>query len=162
MSAIAAPLPPLIMAFDPRPFISQPDDAEPFVEVNSIALPAQGNSALAGVVVQFRVKPNRNGVILKIGNTFVGGGWTSGTGALIWQIFRDQALTEAIKGFANIKSSLGTIAQMQSFPPIRIYENQVISMVLLNVAVVVAQQIAEAGFIGYFYPKNREWQGIGV
>lgn len=162
MSQVAPPLPELILSYDPRPYISQPADAEPFVNVNSIALPAQGNTTRAGVALQFSVPPNRNGVITKIANDFVGGGWTSGTGALVWQIFRDQALTEAIKGFNNIRSSLGTILQMQTVPPIRIYENETISLVILNVGVIVNQQIAEGGFMGYFYPKSDEWEGIGV
>jgi hypothetical protein len=128
-----------------------PIDQGPFY----VPLPAIGATA---VVVSFQVPPGHNGIILAYGNNFVGGGWTEGSGAVTWQITRDQA---AIDGYDNIPGSLGSPAAPFRHPSgFRIFENQVIQLVVTNVSIVVSGQLIGGRFAGWYYPKMYEDQNI--
>jgi len=142
------------------PWIYPPVQFVPIDETKYVPLPAIGAQA---AVVQFQVPHGNNGIINTYGNNFVGGGWTEGSGEIVWQIFRDQALTNAVKGYNNILASLGSPASPTRHPSgFRIFENEFITLVIKNVSVVVAGQLSGGRFAGWYYPKIYENPNIFV
>jgi hypothetical protein len=132
------------------PWIEEPGSGEPFNYVNYVALPA---IAAQAVILDFTVPEGRNGAIKWIGNNFVGGGWVEGSGAVVWRILRDDGF---IKNHENLLGSLGNPASPSETAPIRIFENERIRLVIDNVAVVVAAQLAGGRLSGWFYPRDEE------
>lgn len=125
-----------------------PKDGHPFNEIAYANLPAIGATVN---IVQFVVPGGMNGVIRRVGNNFVGGGFQEGSGNLIWQITAD---TNPIRDHENILGSLGNPAAPSETDPIRIYEGQTIALAVNNVAIGVAGQICGARLSGYFYPME--------
>lgn len=136
------------------PWINLPAAGQPFVEMNRalVTLPAIGATV---TVVTFTVPRRKNGAIEFIGNQFVGGGWTEGTGDLVWQLLADGV---PLQGFDSIIASIGTISSPGNLgrSPFRIFENQVIELTLRNVAVAVAGQPLLGILRGKFYPLEQE------
>lgn len=128
---------------------------EPFYYQHSVAIPALGAQA---TVLQFKVPSGKNGFIWKMAIDYVGAGFTEGSGAITWQIFRDLALRKAVKGFNNLVASVGQVPNPVEIPPIQIYESEFITVVVNNVGGPnpPAGQVSVAAFIGWFYPKNEE------
>lgn len=121
---------------------------------NYVTIPAIGASA---VVLSFRVPSGRNGVISQIANNFVGGGFVDGSGNILWRFMQDNV---ALVGLENLNTSLGTPAQPSRTAPVRIMEGKLISLVVTNVAIVVAGQLIGGRMSGHFYPRNDEQKGI--
>lgn len=139
------------------PWIDPPVEFNPIDQLNYIPVPAIGATA---TVVQFQVPPGYNGIILSYANNFVGGGWTGGSGAIVWQILRD---TAAIKGYNNIVDSLGSPAAPTRHPSgFRVFENQIIAIVVKNISIVVAGQLTGGRLLGYFYPTRYEDPAVWV
>jgi hypothetical protein len=137
------------------PWIYPPGEFWPIDQVNYVLLPAIGANA---VVVSFTVPPGHNGIILEYANNFVGGGFSEGSGAVFWQITRDNA---AVDGYDNILASLGSPASPTRHPSgFRIFENQLIQLVVFNVSVVLAGQLSGGRLAGWYYPKMYEDQNI--
>ena len=132
------------------PWIEEPGSGEPFNYVNYVALPAIGTTA---VILDFTVPEGRNGAIKWIGNNFVGGGWVEGTGAVVWRILRDDGF---MKNHENLLGSLGNPDEPSETAPIRIFENERIRLVIDNIAVIVAVQLAGGRLSGWFYPRDEE------
>ncbi len=124
-----------------------------------VALPAIGTTA---TILQFTVPIGRNGIIRKVANNFVGGGWTEGSGAVIWRILADGAPPPGASTYNSILGSLGSPANPVEIPGFRIFENQVISVVINNVSIVVAGQLSGARLIGYLYPRELEPPDIWI
>jgi len=134
-------------------WIDPPDQWENLDLINYVALPGVG---LTANVISFKVPLGHNGVIKKIANNFVGGGWTEGSGDVTWQILVDGAPPPGSVGYDNILASLGSPANPVEIAGFRIYENQVLTLVVRNAAVVLAQQLSGGRFIGYLYPRQME------
>lgn len=123
-----------------------------------VALPAIGASA---IVVSKRVEPGRNGMIRRIANEFVGGGFTAGTGSVIWQIFLDLQNPVAFTGlvapdFDRIVASLGSVNNPSNIDGIRVKENQLVALIVTNVSIVVAGQQIGGRLGGSWYPVDLE------
>lgn len=126
-----------------------PPDGLAFDYATYIALPAVGvNSA----VVSFVVPEGFNGVIKRLGNAFVGAGWTEGSGALVYQV---QANGGVIRNYDNIVASLGSVANPAETSGILIYEQQLIVLQIFNVSLVAGAAQAGGRLSGWFYPKWR-------
>jgi hypothetical protein len=137
------------------PWIYPPGEFWPIDQLNYVALPAIGANA---AVVSFTVPPGHNGIIRSYANNFVGGGWTEGSGSVTWQITRDQA---AVDGYDLILASLGSPANPVTHPSgFRIFENQLIQLVVFNISVVLAGQLSGGRLAGWYYPKMYEDQNI--
>ena len=138
------------------PWVEKSAGSQPFTEMNqaAVTLPAVGAEA---TVILFQVPRRRNGVIEFIANQFVGGGWTEGTGDLVWRVEADGV---PIQGYHNLIGSIGAIANpgWLGNSPIAVYENQRIALVVRNVAVPVAGQPLLGLFRGRFYPLEQEGQ----
>lgn len=126
-------------------------------------LPAIGSTV---TILSFTVPAGRNGVINKIANNFVGGGWIEGTGDLIWRILVDGAPPPGATSYNNIVNSLGNPSNPVAIPGFRFFENQKITVVAFNNpagpngGVVVAAQLVGARLIGYTYPRELEQSGL--
>lgn len=130
------------------PTIYPPPEREPIDLINYVALPAIGASA---TIVSQLIEPGNNAIIRAYANNFVGGGWTEGSGAVLWQILIDNA---AVPGYDAIPASLGSPANPVYHPcGIRVQEGQLISLVISNVSVVVSGQLSGGRLMGYYYPK---------
>jgi len=128
-------------------------------QLNYVALGALGGPN--AVIISFQVPIGYNGVIKKIGNNFVGGGWVEGSGAVVWQVLVDGAPPPGANSYNAILGSLGSPASPTELPGgFRIYENQVVTLVAQNATVVVAGQLVGGRLVGYLYPREEEDAGI--
>lgn len=128
-----------------------------FDNAGDIVLPAIGVEA---VVFSFQVPKGQNGVIKEIANVFIGGGFTDGSGAIVWRILQNN---QAVRGKENILNSLGSVAAPSRIGGggfIRILENDVIALSVLNVSVVPGGQLIGGRLSGWFYPKDEDPSGI--
>jgi len=126
---------------------------------NYVALPAIGATA---TVLTFTVPVGRNGVINKIGNNFVGAGWVEGSGDVIWRILVDGGTPPGATSYDNILASLGSPANPVGISGFRIFENQTLTLVAFNNAVVVASQKVGARLMGHMYPRDIEEQDLWI
>lgn len=117
------------------------------------ALPA---IAATVAIIQFTVPAGRNGVINRIANNFVGGGWVEGSGDIVWRVLVDGTPPPGATSYDNILGSLGSPANPVPISGFRIFENQVITLVAFNNAVVVAGQKVGGRLMGYLYPREME------
>lgn len=136
-----------------------PNNWENIDQLAYVALPAIGADA---VIISFKVPPGRNGIIRKVGNNFVGGGWTEGTGDVVWKILADGTPPPGATSYNNILGSLGSPANPTEIPGFRIFENQLITVEATNVNVVVAGQLVGARLVGYLYPRELEDANIWI
>jgi hypothetical protein len=126
-----------------------PPDGIPFDEARYIATPAVGN---LGAVVQFTVPEGYHGVIRKIGNVYIGAGFVEGSGSLIWQILQNG---EVVRNYDNIVASLGTVTQPGEIPgAIIVFEQQVITLQVSNVSLLVGGTQVGGRLSGWYFPKE--------
>lgn len=130
-----------------------PDRGEAFERAAYIPIPAVGAQA---AVVQFTVPQGRNGMIKRIANVFVGGGFTEGQGGIVWQILQDANNFIVVPDFDNIVASLGSVNNPSNIDGIRIKENQIVTLLVKNVSIVVAGQLIGGRLGGYYYPIDLE------
>lgn len=136
-----------------------------FPSVNSIAFDNAGDITIPAIgtetpIFTFTVPRGFNGVLKTIGNAFIGGGFTDGSGSIVWRILQNN---QAVRGKENILNSLGSVAQPSLIGGggfIRILENDIIAFTVLNVSIVVAAQIIAGRLSGWFYPKDEDPSGI--
>jgi len=92
-----------------------------------IPVPAPGASA---TIFSFLVPTGMRLILNQIGNNFVGGGFTEGSGYLIWQV-QDNGVP--IEDFEDIIGSLGNVALPTPMAPITIEEGHTVSFVVENI-----------------------------
>lgn len=152
----------------PQPEVTTPDlplwiyppiNWENVDQVNYTNLPAIGAEA---VILTFQVPSGRNGIINKVACNFVGGGWVEGSGAVLWRILVDQGTPPGANSYEAILASLGSPAQPVGIAGFRIFENQVVTVEIFNVSVVVSGQLAGARLCGYLYPRELEDPNIFI
>lgn len=140
-------------------WIYPPINWENLDQIAYALLPAIGAEA---VILSFQVPIGRNGIINKVACNFVGGGWTEGTGDVLWRILVDQGTPPGANSYEAIPASLGNPAQPVGIAGFRIFENQVVTVEIfnnpagVNGGVVVAGQLAGARLCGYLYPRELE------
>jgi hypothetical protein len=134
-----------------------PDRWENLDISNYVLLPA---IAAQANVLSFQVPIGRNGIIKKVANNFVGGGWIEGSAAVIWQILVDGAPPPGATSYDTILTSLGNPSNPVEIAGFRVYENQIITLVVKNISVAVAGQLSGGRLIGYLYPRDMEDDGI--
>lgn len=132
------------------PWIYTPEGFKPFDYMASIATPAIGGGDTT--VLSFQVPNGYNGIISKYSLNYSGGGFVEGSGALIWRILRDGA---AIEGFDSINTSRGTPATPRELDTgIQIRSNQIISVVVNNVAQAGGGTFCIASLVGRVWPAR--------
>jgi hypothetical protein len=142
------------------PWLDLPSAGEPYIFMNagSVLVPAIGATV---VVVTYQVPRRRNGNIEWIANQFIGGQGVEGTGVISWRLLLDGI---PAKGYDNIPATIGTMSNPADLreSPIRIFENQIVSLVLVNIAFVPNQQVLLGMLRGKFWPLEQEGQGTWV
>lgn len=136
------------------PWLIEPPDSESFHEASGISMPAvDGNFH---VVAQVTCPEGRNGVLNRIANVVVGGGWSDFSGDAIWRILRNPGagIVAAERNYENILASLGLVNAPTRISGIRIFENDIVQFVIQNVALPVAGEDVGAILGGYFYPRT--------
>jgi hypothetical protein len=136
-----------------------------FPSLNSVAFDNAGDITIPAIGIEstifsFTVPRGFNGVMKTIGNVFIGGGFNDGSGAIVWRILQN---TQAIRGKEQMLNSLGSVAQPSLIGGggfIRILENDLIAMTVLNVSVAPAGQVIAGRLSGWFYPKDEDPSGI--
>jgi hypothetical protein len=141
-----------------------PLEGEEFRFVNYITIPAQ--NGLQTVVVSFTVPQGRNGIINRLANVFVGGGFQEGQGLITWQLAMDDTNSTnpiIVPNFDEINASLGTVYNPAILNGIRVKENQLVALTVENevAGVVPAGQLIGGLLGGYFYPVDLEPPMIG-
>lgn len=137
-----------------------PAQGEDFEAHGGVALPAIGASA---VVVSVLVPEGRNGIIKRIANVFVGGGFTDFSGSIVWQIIQDANVSGNLVApfFDNIVASLGSVSNPSTIDGIRIREAQLVQLIVKNISVVVGGQLVGGRLGGYFYPVELDPEAGG-
>lgn len=162
------PDPPQRMKIDGINYVTFPRGIQNWENIdqdNYALLPPIGSTV---VIVSYVVPPGRNGIIYKVANNFVGGGWVEGTGDLIWRILVDGTPPPGAVSYDAILASLGNPASPTEIPGFRIFENQVLQLVAFNNpagpdgGVVVAGQRVGARFVGWNYPTDIEDSDIWI
>jgi hypothetical protein len=134
-------------------WIYPPINWENVDQINYITLPGVGVEA---VILTFQVPLGRNGIINKVACNFVGGGWTEGSGDVLWRLLVDQGTPPGANSYEAIPASLGSPAQPVGIAGFRIFENQVVTFEVFNNAIVPAGQFVGARICGYLYPRELE------
>jgi hypothetical protein len=130
------------------PYLDMPPDGIPFNEIGWISIPAVGAT---GVVLSFQVVGGMNGAIKWLGNSYVAPGFLEGSGGFVWQILADG---QPIRNFEKILGSLGSPTSPSETAPIRIFEQQTISLAVLNVSVPPAGGYLGGRLSGWYYPME--------
>jgi hypothetical protein len=128
-------------------------------QLNYVNLPAVGATA---TIITFQVPTGRNGIINKVACNFVGGGWVEGSGDVVWRILVDGGTPPGATSYDSILGSLGSPAQPVGISGFRIFENQVVTLVAFNNAVLVAGQKVGGRLLGYLYPREYEEENIWI
>lgn len=140
------------------PHNQMPAAGTEFTEPNrtSLTQPAVGSDL---VVVSFQVPPSRNGVIHKISNQAAVGGFVDGSGALAWRIDINGL---SYSGFNNILATIGTMSNPAEYDndPIRIFENEVVQLILHNNSLAAGPGIVQGMLRGYYYPVALEREAV--
>jgi hypothetical protein len=135
-----------------------PAEGRPFRPHSYVPLPAIGTQA---VVVQFTVPQGYNGIINALANVYVGGGFQEGQGAVYWTLYADYTTKVVVPNFDKLVASLGSVNNVATLPGIRIKENQVVTLTVNNVGIIVAGQLIGGLLGGWFYPVALEPPTIG-
>jgi len=145
--------------------IYPPKNFENVDKVNYALLPAIGATA---TIISYVVPAGRNGIINKVACNFVGGGWVEGTGDVVWRILVDGTPPPGATDYDSILASLGSPAAPTGIAGFRIFENQIISLVVFNNpsgpsgGVILAGQRCGGRLIGYNYPRENEEDDIWI
>lgn len=140
------------------PWVIEPPDAESFHLPGGVVIPAISATVFT-TVVQIVVPPGRNGVLNKLANVYVGGGFIDFSGSVIWRLVRNPqqnagATVEAERNYENITASLGSASNPGKIAGIRIFENDVIALQVRNNSAVAAGQLIGGLLGGWYYPRT--------
>ena len=138
------------------PHLYPPEGAQSKNLANYIPVPDAGDPYT--VIFEFTVPPSMRLILNQIGNNFVGGGFTEGSGDLIWQIWDNG---NPIEDFDDIEGSLGNVALPTPMAPIIFEEGHTVSFVVQNVTgspIVGASGQVGATLRGWYY--NRLESGV--
>jgi hypothetical protein len=135
------------------PWVTMPDGGFPFSSNGTINTPAIG-SGFVDVIgpngqYQFQVPNGYDGVIRRLTCFYNGGGFISGSGALIWRILQDG---QAVRNYDNILVQLGVMPFPGETEGIRISSNQTIQFQVDNVSLAGVGTQIFCFFGGWFYP----------
>lgn len=135
------------------PWLTFTPDSESFLYTGGTVMPA--NDGAFHAIVSLTVPNGRNGALYLLAND-VGAVFQNNSGDLIWQIQRNAGGGDvaAERNYENVKAVIGLTDAPSRIAPIRIFENDVISLVVQNVNIQPAGQILNGVLGGHFYPKT--------
>jgi hypothetical protein len=137
------------------PWIAMPDGGFPFNTIGTINTPVMSPGTWVDVIgvatiPSFVVPNGHDGVIKDIYNSYNGGGFIQGSGALIWRILRNG---QAVRGYDNILSFLGA-TEVTGRTQIRFGSGDVTQFQVQNVSQGGGGTQITCYFGGWFYPKK--------
>ena len=135
------------------PWVAMPDGGFPFNTIGVINTPAIAPGVWVDVigpntVPSFVVPNGYGGVIKDIFNSYNGGGFTQGSGQLIWRILRNN---QAVRGYDNILAFLGA-SEVTGRTQIRFGSGDVLRFQVQNVSLVTGGSQITCYFGGWFFP----------
>ena len=133
------------------PWVQPPTGHVTFDEQGVAAVPLI--VAAPVVVLTFTVPQGYDGVIERISNNYIAGGFVSGSGDLIWRILTDN---RPLKNFAVITAELGTLQVPRPVSQIRLYSGQVVQYVVDHIANAALGGNTICTLAGYYYPRRGE------
>ena len=119
-------------------------------------------------IIDYRVPIGRNGIINQVANSFVGGGWTAGTGDVVWRILINGASPPGATTYHRITDSLGSPALPVGIAGFRIFENQRVTVTATNDptgangGIIFAGQRVGARLLGWLFPRDMEYHDLFV
>ena len=147
------------------PHLYPPRNWENLDKFGYVTVPAIGSTA---TIFSFIVPTGRNGVINKVANNFIGGGFFAGSGDIVWRILVDGAGPPGASDYQFIVDSLGSQAAPVAIAGFRIFENQNVSVVAFNNpggangGIIVSGQLAGARLMGHLFPRDLEYLDLWV
>lgn len=124
-------------------------DSKFFDRVEVIALPGLG---LTAQIVAFFMPAGFTGVVKWLSNIYLGGGFTDGSGNLIWQVLIDG---QPVEDYQAITAQLGTLpVPTETFIPVM--ENQTVSVTITTVVVPGGGASSGARLKGWRWPSTRK------
>lgn len=132
------------------PWLYPPPGFRAFDFVRSIATPFAG---VETTVVGFTVPVGFDGTVKRISHNFTGGGFTQGSGDLVWRI---RVNNQVVKNFGTLLTEFGSIQQPREIDGIVIRAGQTVtySVVCSNAALIAGTYIV-CCFAGYYWPKDQ-------
>jgi hypothetical protein len=137
----------------------KPRNWENLDQIAYAATPAVGADA---TIIRFQVPLGRNGVIELVACNFVGAGFVEGSGDLLWRILVDGGTPPGANSYEAIPASIGSPANPVRIAGFRIYENQVLTLIVSNVALLVGGTKCGGRLAGYLYPRELEEEDIWI
>ena len=162
-SAVQPPGP--FIGRDLPPHLYPPRNWENLDKFGYTPVPAIGSTA---TIFSFIVPTGRNGIINKVANNFIGGGFFAGSGDIVWRILVDGAGPPGASDYQFIVDSLGPQSAPVAIAGFRIFENQNVSVVAFNNpagangGIIVAGQLAGARLMGHLFPRDLEYLDLWV
>lgn len=133
------------------PWIVPPANFDPVDKIGYVTIPAMGQSE---IVVSYQVTRGREGVIKAYANNYIGDGFQEGSGNLYWQYLRNG---NPIKFYEKVLASLGRVESPTEHPSgFRIFDNDLIQIVVFNVSINPAGQLIGGRLLGWQYPKKSQ------
>lgn len=130
-----------------KPWLDAPDGAVTFDNAAAQPLPAVAGSV---VVVTHTVPEGYDGVINQFSWNFTGGGFVQGSGDLQAQLLRNGI---PIRNYENMLVEKGTIGIARAISPLRVYSNDIISLVVNHLVNGLLNGNVVASLVGYDYPS---------
>jgi hypothetical protein len=134
-----------------KPWLDAPDGSISFDPETAVALPAIGGGTVE--VVRHVVPEGYDGVINAYSWNYTGANFVDGSGDIVVMMLRNGT---PIRNYNNITVQKGCIQIPRPIAPLRIYSNQVISLVVTHIADsfgVLAGNII-GSLVGYDYPSR--------
>jgi len=131
-----------------NPWLDEPPGAQPFDPQESISLPAAAGDT---VVLTMLVPAGYDGVINEMSCNFTGGGFTQGSGDIIWSLRVDG---KPYPNFGIITNEKGTPLQGRKIGRIRVYSGQRVQWLVNHVANLALNGNVICSLTGYFYPSR--------
>jgi hypothetical protein len=128
------------------------DNREPLYRQGRIALPAVGAAQVP--ILQIPIRRGANAQIWRLAIDYVGPGFIEGSGAILFNLFRDPALSKGVKGFTQLTASMGAVNNPLEIPTIEMREAEVLSICVQNVSLVVGGAQILAAAVGWVFPKE--------
>lgn len=132
------------------PWIEPPEGFQPFDFAAVVDTPAVSGPLTDSLVLSFAVPRGFDGVIKDLSHNVVGGGFTEGSGDLVWRLRVDN---QFVKNYGRITVQFGTIAEPRGTYGIVLKSGQTFRYLVANAAYLVGGTKIICTARGWFYPR---------
>lgn len=132
----------------PEPWGPYPIARLPFDNGGAIVLPAVPGE---NTVLTFQCPNGYDGVIMYYSLNFSGGGFTQGSGDIVWRVYRNGI---AERNFENITTERGSIASPKPIANLQLFSQDIITITVNHAANALLNGQVVVNMSGYFYPNQ--------